>query len=334
MSRPAYQAGNVATSDPTSDEGSERLAPPAPQPQPLKGIGLKVMSVCTLLAMASCIKAAGDLPAGQLVFYRSFFAMPFVLGWLLARGQLHGAWRTERPFAHVLRGCAGVFAMGCNFYALSHLSLPDATALFYANPLFVTIISALFLGETVRIFRWGAVVVGLVGVVIVSWPNMNIVDGLEAGQGTGVIVALTGAFFAAWAMVTVRWLVKTETSATIVLYFSAVASLAGLATLPFGWDWPTGPQWALLIGSGALGGLGQILLTQSYRYASLVTIAPFEYTSMVVAIGVGFLVFSEVPTVYTIIGSAIIIVAGLAIIWREHKLGLERRRAKKLTSPS
>ncbi len=135
-------------------------------------------------------------------------------------------------------------------------------------------------------------------------------------------------------MVTVRRLVTTEGSATIVLWFSVLASIAGLATLPFGWSTPTPWEWLLLLGSGAFGGLGQILLTQSYRYASLVTIAPFEYTSMLLAILIGFVIFSEVPTFYTLIGSSVIVAAGLLIIWREHRLGLERRRAKKITTPS
>ncbi|OXS99643.1 EamA family transporter [Notoacmeibacter marinus] len=283
--------------------------------------------------MVSCIKAAGDLPPGQLVFFRSFFAVPFILGWLVMRGHLRGAWKTDRPFTHLIRGLFGVVAMGCNFYALTLLPLPDATALFYANPLFVTIISALFLGEVVRLFRWGAVIVGLIGVVIISWPQMTLGEGLGSEQRDGVIFMLLGAFFAALAMVTVRQLVKTEGSATIVLWFSMVASFAALATLPFGWRMPTPQEWTLLLASGALGGLGQILLTQSYRYASLATIAPFEYTSMLLAIGVGFVIFGEVPTVYTIVGSAVVIAAGLLIIWREHKLGLERRRAKKLTAP-
>lgn len=312
----------------------DELAPMLPDAQPFKGIVLKIFSVCALLGMVSCIKAAGDLAPGQLVFYRSLFAVPFILGWLLVRGQLRGAWRTDRPFAHLTRGIVGVISMGFNFFAITQLPLPDATALFYANPLFITIISAIFLGEAVRIFRWGAVVLGLIGVIIVSWPKLSVVGGLEAGEGLGVFSALLAAFLAAWAMVSVRWLVKTEASATIVLWFSMVASVAGLLTLPFGWPWPTGQEWLLLVGSGAFGGLGQILLTQSYRYASLPTIAPFEYTSMLLAIVVGYFVFAEIPTIYTIVGSAVIVLAGLVIIWREHRLGLERRRAKKLTTPS
>ncbi|MCP1198106.1 DMT family transporter [Notoacmeibacter sp. MSK16QG-6] len=310
------------------------MAPFSPEPQPLKGIGLKLLSVSTLFGMISCIKAAGDMPTGQLVFFRSFFAVPFVLGWLATRGHLRGAWRTGRPIGHIVRGLFGVAAMACNFYALTLLPLPDATALFYANPLFVTIISAVFLGEMVRLFRWGAVIVGLIGVVIISWPQITLTEGFGGAQGTGVMFALLGAFFAAWAMVMVRKLVNTEDSATIVLWFSMVASAAALATLPFGWRAPTMQEWILLLSSGALGGLGQILLTQSYRYASLATIAPFEYTSMLLAIVIGFAIFNEIPTIYTIAGSAVIIAAGLLIIWREHKLGLERRRAKKLSPPS
>ena len=301
------------------------------------GIAFKVASVTAFIIMASLIKASGRLPPGQIVFFRSFFAILPVVAWLAWRGQLKGALRTSRPFGHVYRGMIGVTAMGLGFFGLTRLPLPDATALHYANPLIVVVLSALFMGEVVRIYRWSAVLAGFVGVLIISWPKLSLFNGGEAlgnDQMLGVLATLAGAACAAGAMIQVRNLVKSEKTATIVLWFSLTSSAAGLATWVFGWDALSARQVALLVTAGFFGGIGQILLTQSYRHADMSTIAPFEYTSMIFAIAIGFFAFAEIPTAWTITGAAIVISSGIFIIMREHRLGLERKAARKVTTPS
>ncbi len=308
----------------------------APDPSQMTGITMKIVSVTAFVAMASCIKAAGQLPPGQIVFYRSLFAVPAILIWLAWRGQLAGSLATNRPYNHVFRGLIGVTAMGLGFFGLTRLPLPDVIALGYANPLLVVVFSAIFLGETIRIYRWSAVVAGLVGVFIVSWPKLTLLtspQGLNHDEAIGVLAVLASAVCAAFAMLTVRSLVKTERTPTIVIWFSLTASVAGLATLPFGWSALSLNQAVLLVVAGVFGGLGQILLTQSYRYADMSTIAPFEYTSMLLSIVIGLAVFGEVPTLWTLGGGAIIIAAGIFIILREHYLGLERGRARKVHPP-
>lgn len=306
------------------------------QSRELTGIALKVASVVVFVAMASCVKAAGEgVPAGQIVFFRSSLAMVPVLVYLAARRQLHTAFKTERLLSHFWRGLVGVTAMGCGFYGLTHLPLPDAIALGYTKPLVMVVLAALLLGETIRIYRWTAVLVGFVGVLIISWPLLTIFDGdfWQSTQTMGVLAALTSAILAAFAMVLVRRLVETEKTPTIVLYFSLSATLVSLATLPFGWVPLDQTSLLLLCSAGALGGIAQILLTQSYRYAEVSTIAPFEYTSIILAIIVGYFIFGDIPQWSMLIGTAIVIAAGLFIIIREHRLGLERKAARRFTTP-
>ncbi len=301
---------------------------------PLTGIALKVGSVTVFVAMASFIKAAGPLPAGQMVFFRSLFAIFPIIAVLAWRHELRTAFSTRHPWSHVARGTVGVCAMGLGFFALTRLPLPEAIVLGYAKPLIVVVFSALFLKETIRIFRWSAVVIGLVGVIIVSWPKLTAAgDGLGADETLGVIAVLASATLAAVAMLLVRRLVTTEKTPTIVLWFSLTATGLSLLTLPFGWSPMHASQAAFLIAAGFCGGFGQIMLTESYRHADVSTIAPFEYTSMILAIIIGFFAFGDVPTAETIVGGTVIVAAGIFIILREHRLGLERARSRKVVTP-
>jgi drug/metabolite transporter (DMT)-like permease len=304
---------------------------------PLRGIGLKVLSVVVFTLMAVCIKsAAPHVPAGETVFFRSFFAIPVIVGWLAwTRGLRHGL-DTDFPLGHFWRGLVGTSAMALNFTALGLLPLPEATALGYAAPLLTVIFAAMFLGEQVRAFRLTAVFVGLIGVVIVLLPRLTLTTDLgeaSALEALGAMAALFGAVFAALAQVFVRKLIRTEATAAIVFYFSATAAALSLLTLPFGWVAPSWPETTLLVGAGLLGGVGQILLTESYRHAETAVIAPFEYVSMLLALFFGYWIFAEVPTRSMLVGAALIVAAGLFIIWRERKLGIKRANARKVITP-
>ncbi|TIX98854.1 MAG: EamA/RhaT family transporter, partial [Mesorhizobium sp.] len=134
----------------------------------LTGIMLKIVSVAVFVAMSSCIKAAGTVPAGQIVFFRSFFAIFPIVVFLAFQGKLGTAFSTKRPLNHIARGVVGVCAMGLGFFALIRLPLPEAITLNYAQPLLVVVFSSIFLGEAIRVYRWSAVAVGLVGVLVIS----------------------------------------------------------------------------------------------------------------------------------------------------------------------
>lgn len=309
--------------------------PSAAQDRPMLGISMKVASVCAFMAMATCIKLAGQLPPGQIVFFRSFFAIVPIVAWFAFTHGLRGVLHTQRPWSHVARGVVGVTAMSLGFYGLTRLPLPDSTAIGYARPLMTVIFGAVFLGEVVRVYRWGAVVIGLVGVLIISWPNLQALrDGdLTNSESLGAAAVFASACIAALAFVLVRKLIETEKTPTIVLYFSITATIVSLATIPFGWDSLNAWQVVALVAAGGCGGLGQILLTEGYRYADTATIAPFEYTSVILSIIIGIMVFAEFPTAWTIVGSAIVIASGIFIIWREHQLGLKRGKARPVVTP-
>ncbi|MEJ6390389.1 DMT family transporter [Gymnodinialimonas ulvae] len=301
---------------------------------PLRGIALKIASVCVFVSMASLIKASADtIPPGQAVFFRSFFAIPVILVWLVLQHDLAHGLETKNPMGHLWRGLVGTTAMGLGFAGLGLLPLPEVTAIGYAAPILVVVFAAMFLNEQVRLFRLSMVALGMGGVLIVLSPRLALdPTTADTGQALGAMLVLMGAVCAALAQVFVRKLVQTERTAAIVFWFSITASALSLLTIPWGWAWPTPTQWVLLIGAGLAGGVGQILLTSSYRFADASLIAPFEYTSMLLAIGVGYFIFAEVPTPTMLMGAALIVVAGIAIIWRERQLGL-KRGARKAGTP-
>lgn len=304
--------------------------------RPLRGIALKVGSVLIFIVMSSMIKTTTDhIPPGEAVFFRSFFAIPVIVAWLAMRRELSTGLRAHNPISHVWRGLMGTLGMGFGFAGLGYLPLPEVTAIGYAAPLLVVIFAAMFLGEEVRLFRIGSVVLGLTGVLIVLMPRLTLVSGdfgshLEA---FGALLVLFSALCSALAQVFVRKLVNTEKTAAIVFYFSVTSTVLSLATIPFGWVMPTPQEGAILVAAGLMGGVGQILLTSSYREADASLIAPFDYASMIFALLIGYFVFNEVPTLTMLGGASLVIAAGILIIWRERKLGIERSKGRKAMTP-
>ena len=303
--------------------------------RPLRGIALKVASVMVFIVMASLIKStAQHVPAGQAVFFRSFFAIPVIMLWLAWRRELSTGLKTTNPLGHLWRGLVGTTSMGLGFAGLGYLPLPEVTAIGYAAPLLTVVFAAMFLGEDVRLFRISCVALGMVGVLIVLLPRLSIGPGsASVHEAFGATLVLGSAVFAALAQVFVRKLVNTEGTAAIVFYFSLTATTLSLVTLPFGWVWPTPLEASLLVLAGLLGGVGQILLTSSYREADASLVAPFDYASMIFALAIGYFIFAEVPTWTMLGGAALIVTAGILIIWREHKLGIERAKQRKAMTP-
>lgn len=303
---------------------------------PLRGILLKLSSVTVFVAMAALIKAtSNDIPPGEAVFFRSFFAIPVIFAWLALRGEMDGGIRTENPMGHLWRGVVGTMAMGLGFAGLAFLPFPEVKAIGYAAPILTVIFAAMFLGEQVRAFRLGAVALGLVGVLIVLSPRLSSLSETtsDSRAALGAMLVLMSATCAALAQVFVRKLVNTERTSAIVFWFSVTASCLSLMTLPFGWVVPELWQVGTLILVGFLGGIGQILLTSSYRHADASVIAPFDYASMILAIVIGYYAFGDIPTLTMLGGASLIILAGVLIIWRERQLGLKRDRPRKVMTP-
>ena len=304
----------------------------------VKAITLKVMSALLFAVMSALVRFLGEkYPVGQTVFFRSAFAiLPVVLiyAW---RNELAAAVRTVRPLGHAGRGLISIGGMFCNFSALARLPIVDATAISFVAPLITVALSAIFLKERVRIYRWSAVILGFIGILVMLAPHFELsAYSGAAGTMAGLAFALGGAFCNSGSVIQTRRLTQTETTSSIVFYFSLICALAGLATWPLGslvpswqvgWLVPTFPELLALVTVGLCGGLAHILLTESYRLAPASVVAPFDYTSMIWALMLGYAFFGELPTAFVLLGAAIIVAAGLLVLWRERQLGLKRVRA-------
>jgi len=313
------------------------------------GIVLKVLATLLFSIMSALIKVTGTVyPVSELVFFRSLFALPILILYLAWRGQFPNSIYTERIGGHIGRGIAGSCGMFSSFFALQLLPLPDATALGFAAPLMVVVLAAIFLGEPVRLYRWSAVAVGFVGVVVMLWEQLGLFRGTGNGWGAGA--ALSAAVFSAIAVIQTRRLTMSEPTGAIVFYFSLTTTAFGLLVGILALAWPQhglATRWIAdqiwrappaadavsLITLGTLGGMGQILMTQSYRYADASVVAPFDYTAMIWALLIGLFLFGEVPHVTVVCGALIVAGAGLFVIWREHRLGLLRTRGVEARSP-
>lgn len=308
---------------------------PSTQNKPGTAIALKLMAVFLFMVMAAMIKVATqNVPAGQAVFFRSFFAMPIIIAWIWRAGEMREALTPHNLMGHIWRGLFGTTAMALTFAGLGLLPLPEVTAIGYATPMFTVILAAIMLGERVRLFRISAVALGLVGVMIVMWPRLTIDMSAAGTMGTiGALMVLGASILRALVQIHIRTLVKTEHTAAIVFYFSLTATILSLFSLPFGWVVPAGTDLVLLIGAGLMGGIAQILVTASYRFGAASMLAPFDYTSLIFAALIGYVIFAELPTIETILGASLVVIGGVLIIWRERQLGGGRKRARAVTDP-
>ena len=303
-----------------------------------KAIGLKLASAFLFTVMSVLVRDLGQrAPVGEVVFFRGLFAVIPVLAIYAWRGEIRDAVATRSPFGQLLRGLISATGMYANFGALARIPIADVTAIGFASPLITVALAAWILKERVRIFRWSAVVIGFVGVIIMLLPHLDI--GKYAVMATaattlGSLLALCSAFTNAAAQIQTRRLVRTEKTASIVFYFSVVCAIGGAITLPFAWYPPSAFELAQFVLLGVLGGIGHILLTQSYRYATASVIAPFDYSTMIWALLLGYWFFGEVPEALVLIGAAIVIASGLFVIWRERQLGVRHQEPEDPTTPT
>jgi drug/metabolite transporter (DMT)-like permease len=291
----------------------------------LLGPLFKVLSTLAFAVMLVAVKLlATRVPSGEVVFFRSAFAVFPVVAMVWWQGELRDGLTTARPGGHVMRSVYGVSAMSLWFAGVQRLPLADALAITYAAPLVVVALAAVMLGEVVRAHHWSAVAIGFLGVLIVLSPHLGDLERIGSDAGaTGAAMCFLSALFMALAQIEVRKLATTEKTGAIVVYFSIGSALFSLLTLPFGWVMPSGPDLVLLVTCGLFGGIGQILLTLAYRHSDASVVAPLEYASMIWAVATGLWLFDEVPTLTLAIGTAVIVASGIAIVWRERALGLK-----------
>ncbi|MGZ6016928.1 MAG: DMT family transporter [Phenylobacterium sp.] len=295
---------------------SPTIADPPPH-HPGLGIAFRVAAMACMAVLAAIVKWTGQhgAPVFEIIFFRQTFAfVPLALYiWRTTGPQVL---KTRRPLGHLIRSGVGLVAMVCGFSALQHLPLTEATAFNFASPLFMTALSALLLAEPVGRHRWAAVVVGFLGVMVMVRPAPGHINLVGAG------LALGGALSAAGATVAIRQMAATERGPTIVFYFTLAGAVMGLAGCLVRWVTPDPLVLAMLILGGIVGGVGQLLLTEAIRVAPVGVVAPFDYTQLVWATAIGFLVWGETPKPATIAGAMIVAACGLYILHRE----LVRRR--------
>jgi drug/metabolite transporter (DMT)-like permease len=287
--------------------------------RPVLGVLLKLASVVLLSCLAACVKYLGDLeggvPVGQLIFVRGAISAA-VLAFIAWRTEGLKILRTDRPRSHALRSLAGTGSMFCWFTALTLIPLADFTAISFTAPMFLTVLAMVMLGERIHAYRWSALAIGFVGVLITIGPHLTL-----GGSSVGVVLSFGAAVFSALAIATLRGMSGSggEHPLAITFYFSVTTVVCSAATALAGWPMPTGEQWALIAVAALLGTFGQLLMTMSYRYAEASTLAPLDYTSLLFAVALGYYIFAEVPHWSMWVGAPLIIAAGLVILWREYR---------------
>ncbi len=303
----------------------------------LAGIAYKIASTLAFACMMAIVKAYNQYPVGQLVFFRSFFALFVLALWLSWRHEFPHALYTKRVGGHALRAISGTGNMVLMFGAYSFLPLADVTAVGYAGPLIIIVLAALWLGERVGPARWFGVIIGFGGVILMLSEHLGggFSNGLS-GAAIGALMALTGAFSLAVAMIQTRRLVQTEHMGAVVFYFQFTASGIGIGLMLIGalwpsswpwaasvqsmaWVWPEPAHWLPLIGAGLLGGIGQILMTRGFTLADASVIACFDYTSMIWVLLLGILFLGEFPSPTVLAGASIVTAAGIMVIISERK---------------
>jgi len=301
----------------------------------LAGIAYKIASTFVFACMMAIMKGMSHYPVGEMVAFRSFFALIVLVVWLMQRGEFPAALRTRRVGGHLLRALAGTGSMSLIFGAFAFLPLADVTMVGYASPLIIVVLAAIWLGERVGPGRWLGVALGFIGVVVMLWEHLGTGDqGLSRGA-IGACMALAAAFCVAVAMIQTSRLLQSEHMGAVVFYFQFTAGCMGLLMMLVGALWPASwplasvmqsltwvtpsepSHWALLIGAGLLGGLGQILMTRGYMLADASVIACFEYVSMIWILALGMVFLGEFPTLTVLLGAAIVTIAGLLVIWGE-----------------
>lgn len=285
----------------------------------LQGLGLMLLSTFFLAAMHASIRYLSEaIHPFEIAFFRSLFALAVVAPWFYRDGLalLH----TRRIGLHWLRALFNVFAMLSFFYALSITPLSEVTALGFTAPIFTTLLAALVLGEMVGLRRWTAVLVGFIGALIIVRPGV-------AEVGVGQMLVVFSSLIWACALLVIKTLLRTESSATIIAYMALLMIPLTLAPAVFVWRWPDGAQLFWLVLVGLLGGTGQLCMTEALRRADIAVVMPIDFCKLLWVAVIAYLAFGEVPDRFTWLGGAIIFVSAMYIVYRERQAAGATRQA-------
>ena len=276
------------------------------------GVLYGIASVACFAMMDASVKWLDMFPVGQVLFSRFFFGLIPIL-MLVPRGEFKTFYKTSRPKLHAFRAITGTLAIIALFIALREIPLADVVSLTFGGPIFVTLGSIFFLSEKVGIKRWLAVLIGFFGMLLIVKPayeELNIY----------YIFPIIFCIFFACVALSIRSLSSTEPNYRIALYFSLLSMIVGLLTLPFGWVMPNKFELFLLIFTGLVGSVANILLTVSLRYAEASLVTPTKYLNLVFAILLGYFIWGEIPKLLTLVGAGLIIISSVIIFMRESEL--------------
>ena len=267
------------------------------------------ISVCAFSLMDVIVKWSGDYPVGQVLFFRGFFGLlPTLL--IIPKENFKKFYLTKRPGLHFLRCFAGIIALISIFIALRRLPLATVVSISFAAPIFTTIFSIFLLNEKVGFYRWLAVFVGFIGIVIITEPGIS---SLNFNYIYPIIFCLGLSYVA----ITIRKLSTTEPVYLISFYFTATITLVSIFTIPYGWILPSFKDFILLSMVGILGGVANLLLSQSYKLSEVSLVTPLKYLALIFAIIFGYLIWDEVPTVKGLFGAGLVIISSIIIFRRE-----------------
>jgi drug/metabolite transporter (DMT)-like permease len=286
------------------------------------GIGLRCGSATTFAVMAAVLKHASNqgVTVDELIFFRSLGAVPLVALWVLTREGVAGV-RVRDPRAHLTRAVIGTISMGMTFGALALLPIAQATTLSYSAPIAATILSALVLHEAVGRHRWAAVLVGFAGVALVADPFAARMPVF------GLFIGICAALGQAAVMITLRQVSRSESTSSIVFWFSLFTLCASALLMPVFGHWRGTETTTLLFLGGAFGGIGQLMMTGSLRFAPVPVVVPFDYLQILWATLIGWLVFASPPPATMLAGAALIAASGIYTAYREGRRGWQAAQA-------
>ena len=267
------------------------------------------LSIIGFSLMDVIVKWSVDYPVGQVLFFRGFFGIIFYF-FIIPRERIHNFYQTKRPGLHSLRCIAGLIAIIAIFIALRKLPLATVVSISFAAPIFTTILSIFLLSEKVGVYRWLAVLVGFIGILIITEPGIN---ELNIYYIFPIIFCLGLSYVA----ITLRQLSTTEPVWLISLFFSIAITLLSFLTIPWGWVMPSLNHFIILSLIGIFGGASNLWLSQSYKYSEVSLVTPLKYLTLVFAVIFGYLIWGEIPTLKTLVGALLVITSTLIIFRRE-----------------
>ena len=267
------------------------------------------LSVCAFSLMDLVVKWSNDYPLGEVLFFRGFVgALIYFI--IMPRERIKNFYLTKRAGLHFLRCFFGLIALLSIFTALRNLPLATVVSISFASPIFTTIFSIFFLKEKVGLYRWLAVLIGFIGIIVIAEPGFT---DLNIYYIYPIIFCLGMAYVA----ISIRQLSRTEPVWLISLYFSIAITVLSLFTIPSGWVVPNIKDLIILSFLGIFGGVANLWLSQSYKFSEVSLVTPLKYLALVFAIVFGFFIWDEVPTYKTLIGATLVILSSIIIFRRE-----------------